>query len=148
MKKQNRTNKPHFYNIVECYKWFLHPRHKGYTVIFHNGGNFDYNFIAQQCFLNGMDSKDLTMTFNANSIKYMEISSVKMRFIDSVLFFQQPLKNLPGMFNLNNLYEITSKGYFRHRFNNADNYDYIVPMPDIKFYEVDRMKVNVNCKSK
>ena len=117
-------------------------------MIFHNGGNFDYTFIAQQFFLNGMDSKDLRMTFNGNSIKYMEVKSVKMRFIDSVLFFQQPLKNLPGMFNLHNLYGITSKGYFPHRFNNPENYDYVGPMPDIKFYEVDRMKTNDNCKSK
>ena len=71
-----------------------------------------------------------------------------MRFIDSVLFFQQPLKNLPGMFNLNNLYGITSKGYFPHRFNTPENYDYIGPMPDMKFYEVERMKTNDNCKSK
>ena len=93
----------------------MNPRHKGYTVIFHNGGNFDYNFIAQQGFLNGMDHKNLTMTFNGNSIKYMEIRNVKMRIIDSVLFFQQPLKNLHGMFNLNNLYGITSKGHFPHQ---------------------------------
>ena len=49
--KYKKTEKFYFYNIEECYKWLLHPRHKGYTVIFHNGGNFDYNFIAQQCFL-------------------------------------------------------------------------------------------------
>ena len=46
--KYIKSEKFDFYNIEDCYRWLLNPRHKGYTVIFHNGGNFDYN-ILQYC---------------------------------------------------------------------------------------------------
>ena len=69
----------------------------------------------------------------------MNIDELKIRFIDSYLFFQSPLSSLSGMFNLKNLYGIEAKGNFPHRFNRPENYDYIGPMPDIEYYEIDRM---------
>ena len=32
-------------NIYDYVKWLLDPKHKGYTVIFHNGSGYDFNFI-------------------------------------------------------------------------------------------------------
>ena len=43
------------------------------------------------------------------------------------------------MFNLKNLYGIEAKGNFPYRFNRPKNYNYIGPMPDIEYYEIDRM---------
>ena len=65
-----------------------------------------------------------------------------MTFVDSYLIFGTALKNLPKMFGIKN----ASKGDFPHKFNNPENYNYIGPMPDIKYYDVDRMKEDIKEK--
>ena len=60
-----------------------------------------------------------------------------MTFVDSYLIFGTALKNLPKMFGFA---EECQKGDFPHKFNNPENYNYIGPMPDLKYYDVDRMK--------
>ena len=35
------------------------------------------------------------------------------------------------------------KGDFPHKFNNPENYNYIGPMPDLKYYDIDRMKEDI-----
>ena len=51
--------KIYFNHIKDCYKWLDYPRHKGYTVIFHNGGGYDYNFITRSALDNGILPKIL-----------------------------------------------------------------------------------------
>ena len=71
--------------------------------------------------------------FTGNNVKLMRLKSLKMTFIDSYLIFGTALKNLPKMFGIKN----ASKGDFPHKFNNPENYNYIGPISDLKYYDVD-----------
>ena len=66
----------------------------------------------------------------------MKLKSLNITFVDSYLIFATALKNLPKMSGIKNV----SKGDFPNKFNNPENYNYISPMPDLKYYDVDRMK--------
>ena len=109
-------------NITEYYNFLIDKKHKGYTVIFHNGGGYDFNFIMQELIKNGQMPE---IIFTGNNVKLMVLKSLNMKFVDSYLIFGTALKNLPAMFGFD-----AKKGDFPHKFNNPENYDYIGPMPD------------------
>jgi hypothetical protein len=122
-----------FFNIHDAFKWLVSEDHKNYTVIFHNGSGFDYNFILQEFFRNNITPK---MINNGSNIKYIHLRKINMRFIDSYLFIVSPLKKFPKMFDIKEL----KKGYFPHDFNKPENFDYIGPYPDISHYHPECMK--------
>ena len=78
-------------NIYDYVKWLLDPKHKCYTVIFHNGSGYDFNFMLKEFLNNNIIPK---VIMDGSRIKYMEIKKLKMRFIDSFLFTISPLKVL------------------------------------------------------
>ena len=41
-------------SITEYYNFLIDKKHRGYTVIFHNGGGYDLNFIMQELIENGL----------------------------------------------------------------------------------------------
>jgi len=127
-------------NIKDYYNWLVKKGHKGYTVIFHNGGGYDYNFIMQEMIINGHLPE---VIFNGNNVKMMVLKSLNMHFIDSYLIFGTALKKLPEMFGFSN---VVVKGDFPHKFNRPENYDYIGPMPNIEYYGVNQMKGNDRTK--
>ena len=86
-------------NIYDYVKWLLDPKHKKYTVIFHNGSGYDFNFIVKELLNNNIFPK---IIMDGTRLKYMIIQKLKMRFIDSFLFTISPLKNFTKMFDLNN----------------------------------------------
>lgn len=55
-------------------------------------------------------------------------------FIDSLNFFQMPLKSLPKAFGFEE-----TKGYFPYRFNVPEHANYVGQVPDARFYEPDSM---------
>ena len=68
----------------------------------------------------------------------MKVSkSLIIYFVDGCFNFGTALKNLPKMFGFA---KECKKGDFPHKFNNPENYNYIGPMPDLKYYDIDRMK--------
>jgi len=60
-----------------------------------------------------------------------------LRFLDSYNFLAMSLAKLPKAFGLTEL----KKGYFPHFFNNAENRDYVGPLPDPSYYGVDDMSI-------
>ena len=139
-------------NIYDYVKWLLNPKHKKYTVIFHNGSGYDFSFILREMLENNLIPN---VIMDGTRIKYMEIKKLKMRFIDSFLFTISPLKSFTKMFDLNNpeiikKYKFDDKPYlkgdFPHLFNTPENQNYIGPIPDKKFYGIDLMKSNEKCK--
>ena len=75
--------------------------------------------------------------FTGNNVKLMRLKSLNMTFVDSYLIFGTALKNLPKMFGFA---KECKKGDFPHKFNNPENYNYIGPMPNLKYYDIERMK--------
>ena len=70
-------------------------------------------------------------------LKILKIDVGKIRFLDSLSFFMQPLSSLPASFGFE---RVVLKGYFPHLFNKVENINYVGPLPDIKYYGADDMK--------
>ena len=57
-----------------------------------------------------------------------------MKFIDSVCFLPFPLRNLSSAFG-----HTASKSWYPHYFNKEETLNYIGPIPDVSYYDVDEM---------
>ena len=68
----------------------------------------------------------------------MQLSFDRIRFIDSLSFFQMPLSSFPKTFGLTEL----KKGYFPHLFNTPENQTSIGPIPTQHFYMPEVMSVS------
>ena len=65
----------------------------------------------------------------------MEVKKgLNIRVIDSLKFLQMKLAKLPKVFGLHE-----TKGWFPHHFNKKENWNYIGPYPDKKYFGVDLM---------
>jgi DNA polymerase type B, organellar and viral len=70
-----------------------------------------------------------------DKIMFMEVKQeFKIRFIDSLNFIQMKLKDFPKTFDIHEV-----KGYFPHKFNIPENYDYIGPHPSPPYYGTESM---------
>ena len=117
-------------DIDEFYKWLFQPCHSGYTVIAHNGNGYDFIFILKELIKNGQ-GKYIRRIMNGNKIKYFKFSKLHMRFVDSYNFFMSPLSELPKIFGFKEL----KKGYWPHKFNKEENFNYVEKCPEIEYYE-------------
>jgi hypothetical protein len=110
----------------------LSDGHRGFTLISHNGGSFD-NVIVLEQILNNFFLKVDTV-YKGAKILTMTVPEYKLRFIDSMSFLPMALKKLPAAFDLQ-----SKKGDFPHFFNLSKNFNYVGPIPDIKYYGADNM---------
>ena len=101
-----------------------------YRVIAHNGGKFDTHFIINYLLANRLKPN---LIRKGHKILCMKIKNYK--FIDSLSFLQMPLKNLPKSFGLDA--DHVCKGYFPHKFNKPENWNYDGLHPSIEFYDPD-----------
>jgi len=70
-----------------------------------------------------------------NGCKLLEVKHDRIRFIDSLSFFQMPLAAFPKTFGLTEL----RKGYFPHKFNRPDHQGYVGPVPALDYYMPETM---------
>ena len=67
--------------------------------------------------------------------KVLSFKSRPLKFMDSLCFLPMPLAPFPSKFSLTEL----KKGFFLHLFNTPDNEQYVGRIPDLEFYDPDRM---------
>ena len=115
-------------------RWLFSYRHYGYTCIAHNLKGYDGHFILPYCYEQGILPE---VIMNGSKIMSIEIKCMKMRFIDSLNFFNMSLSKLPETFGLE---DNVKKGYFPHFFNTPENYSYVGTLPDASYYGPDGMK--------
>ena len=95
--------------FVEDPEVFTNDDKRKVIVIAHNLQAYDGYFVIKDYY---PDGKEITQI--RNGAKILEIKHFRIRFIDSLNFFQMPLSSFPKTFGLDP--EI-SKGYFPHLFN-------------------------------
>ena len=100
------------------------------NVFAHNFQGYDEYFVANQ-----YHSDNQTVKQIRNGCKLLEVQHDKIRFIDSLSFFQMPLAAFPKTFGLTEL----KKGYFPHKFNIPDHQEYVGPVPAIDHYKPEVM---------
>jgi len=91
-------------------------------VFAHNAKSYDNHFILNDLFQRNF--LNVSVIMNGNKVLKASVGNVK--FLDSLLMFQQPLSALPKAFGFEN---IVKKGFFPHTFHNRDNFDYIGEIP-------------------
>ena len=96
-------------------------------VIAHNFQGYDGYFIIDAMRKRGYDFKQVR---NRGKILQLSFANDTIKFIDSLSFFQMPLRNFPKTFGITEL----TKGFFPHLFNTPENQQYVGPMPPIEDY--------------
>eukprot|EP00973_Karenia_brevis_P067494 9389052-Karenia_brevis.AAC.1 len=121
------------YDVVNKFcDWLFTDEHNHSTVIAHNQAGYDGRFILQWCLNHGMHPSKFIR--QGSRIMYMEFKKFHIRFIDSLHFFLEPLKNLSSTYSIDTL-----KGFFPHFFNTPEHQDYIGKVPGQNMYGVRNM---------
>ena len=74
-----------------------------------------------------------------NGNKVMKASVGNIKFLDSLLMFQQPLASLPKAFGFES---IVKKGYFPHNFHTHSKTNYVGDIPEPEYFGTKYMKKN------
>ena len=114
-------------------EWLFSDSHKGYTVIGHYAGRYDHYLILEELMKHSMRPKPII--YSGSRIMYFYLPELCMRFLDSFSFLPMKLAKLPKSFGFTEM----EKGYFCHKFNILDNWDYEGEYPAPEFYGVDTM---------
>ncbi len=138
----------------DCMEKFLEYAttfNKGNNVfVAHNGSGFDSKFIYAEALKQKLPNSHILRGTNFISLVLGGARSQKTKFIDSMLHLPGSLSGLAeGFFGKSpdkNLRESLTKGYFPHAFNTVANQDYIGPIPDLKYFTLDTMKLGSGSK--
>ena len=95
------------------------------NVLAHNFQGYDGYFVIHQYYGDNRIVEQLR-----NGCKLLEVKHDRLRFIDSLSFFQMPLSAFPKTFGLTD----ACKGYFPHKFNHPDHQTYVGPVPALDYY--------------
>ena len=100
------------------------------NVLAHNFQGYDGYFVIHQYYGDNRIVEQLR-----KGCKLLEVKHDRLRFIDSLSFFQMPLSAFPKTFGLTEL----CKGYFPHKFNHPDHQTYVGPVPALDYYMPETM---------
>ena len=100
------------------------------NVLAHNFQGYDGYFAVHQYHSDNRIVQQLR-----NGCKLLEVKHDRIRFIDSLSFFQMPLSAFPKTFGLTEL----KKGYFPHKFNIRDHQTYVGIVPALDYYMPETM---------
>lgn len=134
----SHDNTPHIFHDNDTFiTWLFSKKHKGYTVISHNGGKFDNHFIKKEMINRRISSSDIS---NGRNIFYMKTkaSASNLRFIDSIKFIPLPLRSFPKTFG----FDCHVKGHFPYTFLTRETLNYVGDVPDISFFGFESLKVS------
>jgi hypothetical protein len=131
--KQNSKLPIRFFSTRTFLDWLLTEKHKGYSVIAHNSGRYDFHFIKQELLKRNIQSNDVC---NGNTIFYSVIPKFNIRFLDSYRLISIPLRSFPKSFGLKEV----KKGYFPYRFLTKETKGYVGEMPAVEWFDFDNMR--------
>ena len=100
------------------------------NVLAHNFQGYDGYFVVHQYHSDNRIVEQLW-----NGCKLLEVKHDRIRFIDSLSFFQMPLSTFPKTFGLTEL----KKGYFPHKFNIPEHQNYVSIVPALDYYMPETM---------
>jgi len=122
------------FNLDDMCNWLFQEKHKGYSVIAHNGRGYDFQFIMKWIYKNTVYKPKVV--YAGSKIMIMKIKELKMTFVDSLNFLTMRLADFPKTFGIKEL----KKGYFPHFFNTKRNFRYIGKIPPMKYFGIDNMR--------
>jgi hypothetical protein len=117
----------------------LQDKWKGYTIIFHNGRGYDFQFIIEAASKRKLNMDPIVkngskiMTFHLSLTKGKAVKN-GFRFVDSLNFLAMSLSSFTKTFGLE-----TVKGFFPHLFNTQANQNYEGCIPDLQYFSIESM---------
>ena len=114
--------------------WMFDRERAGFMCIAHNAGGYDSYILLNYLLTNGRQQQEARQHHISGFSHYIygNKKSLNIRVIDSLKFLQMKLAKLPKVFGLHE-----TKGWFPHHFNKKENWNYIWPYPDKKYFGVD-----------
>lgn len=106
--------------------------YRGITCIAHNAKNFDSVFLLRQILLS-IPNADVKLCMKGFKLLRIQIKNY-ISFIDSLMFLPMPLASFTKTFGLDSS---LSKGYFPYLFLTFENWTYIGPIPDKKYFALE-----------
>ena len=100
------------------------------NVLAHNFQGYDGYFVVHQYHSDNRIVEQLR-----NGCKLLQVQHDRIRFIDSLSFFQMPLSAFPKTFGLTELI----KGYFPHKFNLPEHQNHVGIVPALDYYMPETM---------
>jgi hypothetical protein len=108
--------------------WVCQPYFTDYTMMAHNAQGYDGHFLLKYFCANGIKTKPIINGLRI--IGLTTVGKISLRLVDSLNFLTMPLSAIPVVFKFRE-----TKGYFPHFFTSPDNFDYIGPVPEPKYYD-------------
>lgn len=130
----------YFYDIGMFMNWVLQPAHKDFVVMAHNSGRYDIHFIKQWGIQTHQVMDDLV---KGNKFIKTTFTEYKVTFMDTLQFLPFSLRRFSKAFRI----EEQTKGYFPYRFFTKSNEYYIGPMPDLEWFDFDRLDESERAKA-
>jgi predicted GIY-YIG superfamily endonuclease len=130
---------PNHRNIDEWLDYLLRDKWKGYTIMFHNGRGYDFQFIIEAASKRKLNMDPIVkngskiMTFHLSLTKGKSVKN-GFRFVDSLNFLAMSLSSFTKTFGLE-----TIKGFFPHLFNTQANQNYEGCIPDLQYFSIESM---------
>ena len=122
-----------FFDLDSFMTWLLLDKHKGYSVLAHNGRGYDFQFIMEYIYQKTIFKP--VVVYAGSKIMILTIKEMKLRFVDSLNFLTMPLASFPKTFGLKEL----KKGFFPHYYNTAENYYYEGKIPALRHFGYNNM---------
>ena len=123
-----------FENIDDFCKWVFDKKHKGYTLIAHNGRGYDFQLVMKWIY-NNTTLKPFCIYAGSKIMTFSTGGEYDIRFLDSLNFLTMKLEAFPKTFGLKEL----KKGFYPYWFNSIENMDYIGEMPERKLFTPNKM---------
>ncbi len=113
------------YDIDSFCSWLFDKKHKGFTILAHNGKGYDYQFIMKWIYTKS-SYKPFVIYAGSKIMSFSIKEGLNIRFVDSVNFLAMRLEDFPSTFGIKEL----KKGFYPHLFNTKENENYIGEIPD------------------
>lgn len=118
------------YNSMKDFLRFALTHNEGLSIfVAHNSSGYDSRLLFDEAIRFVKKGTKVDPTLNGGRMMCLKIG--KTVFRDSMLHLPGSLSKLAKGFGLN-LY----KGHFPHLFNKGENYDYVGPLPDRKYFDL------------
>ena len=118
--------------VVDLCDLILSKKFKNTIFFAHNAGRFDQYLILEHVFKTGFKPE---VIYNAGSMLYLKIPSLKIEFKDTYMFIPRALAALPKMFGIAGM----AKTFFPHLLPFSEYEHYTGCYVDTKYYDVDQM---------
>jgi hypothetical protein len=116
-------------------KWLFREEHRDHTIIALNLRSYDGHFVLKYMLDN--DMKGIKVIKRGNQLLDIQYPALDMNARDTLNFVATSLSSFPKAVGLNDL-EV-QKGDFPHRSNRPENWDKVIPFPDVDQYFVEKL---------